>query len=303
MGKGTTGRKRLAPASTDDAKTARAEERTRENEEFVPVIIKRNDESRRHPDDVLQIAINAGLEQLDRPGPSLALSSVAAGLILGFTAMAVAIVTVALEPLDYPMLQRLAAAVVYPIGFVLCIMSGTELFTEHTATAVYPVLDRRAPARKLVQLWGIVAAGNIVGAAASAGLLTVTDSVVGARDGYVSIGRHLMATDASTLFVSALLAGWLMALGAWLIHATPPAVSQIWSIFLVTFLIGAAGLHHSIAGSAEAFTALFISEEFASGQVAAFIGVALVGNLVGGSLFVAALNYGHIRKSQETDPE
>jgi len=98
--------------------------------------------------------------------------------------------------------------------------------------------------------------------------------------------------------VSAVLAGWLMALGAWLILATPPTVSQIVSIYIVTFLIGVGGLHHSIAGSVEMFTALLMSGEFTIAQSARFIGLALFGNLIGGSLFVAVLNYAHIRETR-----
>ena len=51
------------------------------------------------------------------------------------------------------------------------LMSGAELFTEHTATAVYPVLDRQASVPRLVRLWGIVVSGNLLGALASAVLL------------------------------------------------------------------------------------------------------------------------------------
>ena len=75
--------------------TARLEQRSREDREYVPVIVKRSDEARRHPDDILVVAIDEGLEQLERPVVSLALSAVGAGLILGFTAMAVAVGTVA----------------------------------------------------------------------------------------------------------------------------------------------------------------------------------------------------------------
>ena len=44
-------------------------------------------------------------------------------------------------------------AIVYPLGFIICIMSGTQLFTEHTATAVYPVLAGKADVKKLFRLW------------------------------------------------------------------------------------------------------------------------------------------------------
>jgi formate/nitrite transporter FocA (FNT family) len=274
-------------------------ERVVEDQAFVPVIVKRTDESRRHPDDILVAAISEGLEQLYRPVLSLGLSSVAAGLILGFTAMTVAVATTAVAPLDLPpLLERMIIALGYPLGFVVCLTSGAELFTEHTATAVYPVLDRRASVGRLLRVWIIVVAGNLVGAFSSAALLVLADPVVGARIGYIEIGRHLVSYPALPLVVSAVLAGWLMALGAWLILATPPTVSQIVSIYIVTFIIGVGGLHHSIAGSVEMFAALFISDEFSIGQAARFIAVALVGNLVGGSLFVAVLNYAHIRETR-----
>ena len=131
-------------STQDGTSTERAQERAREDECYTPVIVKRTDEAFRHPDDILQDAINTGLEQIKRPFISLALSSFAAGLILAFTVMAVGVITTLCLPYDNPLLLRLLGAAVYPLGFVLCIMSGTELFTEHTATAVYPVLDKKA---------------------------------------------------------------------------------------------------------------------------------------------------------------
>lgn len=281
--------------------TERGLERSREERHYVPVILKRTDESQRHPDDILASAIADGLEQLERPTLSLYLSAVAAGLILGFTAMAVAVVTVVTADHSGTLLQRLATAFVYPLGFVLCIMSGTELFTEHTATAVYPVLDRKASVPQMLRLWLLVGAGNLTGALASAGLLVFTEGVIGAREGYLEVGRHLVEYPDLSLFASSLLAGWLMALGAWLIHATSPGISQIVSIYIVTFLIGLGGLHHSIAGAVEMLTALFLSDHLTVTESLRFIGMALIGNLVGGSFFVAVLNYGHIRRTQEAE--
>lgn len=222
-----------------DSANGRKEERLEEDRRYTPVIVKRTDQHRRHPDDVLATAIAEGLEQLNRPVLSLALSSVAAGLILGFTAMAVGIATAVAAPLhDWPLLSRVLVSLVYPLGFVVCLMSGAELFTEHTATAVYPVLDRRARVSRLLQLWCIVIGGNLIGAVMSAGLLTMAEPVIGARAGYIEVGRHLVEPSSFALVVSAILAGWLMALGAWLILATPAGLSQIVSIFIVTFLIG-----------------------------------------------------------------
>ena len=310
----TTGKKRkdnIAPSSPsssldkenqqlqEDPKTERGLERQNENEDYVPVIIKRSDETVRHPDDVLEKALHEGLEQLQRPFLSLFFSSIGAGLILGFTVMAVGVIATLTSSFNDPLLQRLAMAFVYPLGFIICIMSGTQLFTEHTATAVYPVLAKKGDVKQLLRLWLVVILGNELGALGSAGLLTLADDVIMARDGYILIGHHLVDQSNSTLLVSSLLAGWLMALGGWLILVTSPALSQMFCIYIVTFLIGLGGLHHSIAGSVEMFTALLISDEYTISQGFHFIGLALVGNLIGGSIFVAGFNYSHIRRTQQ----
>ncbi|MBM9514463.1 formate/nitrite transporter family protein [Desulfogranum marinum] len=285
--------------STEEVYTERGLERKNEDEKYVPVIIKRSDETVRHPDDVLEKAIGEGLEQVERPFWSLLLSSIGAGLILGFTAMAVAVMATLTSELNASQFLRISMALVYPLGFIICIMSGTQLFTEHTATAVYPLFAKKITMKRLVRLWLVVIFGNLIGALGSAGLLTLADKVIMAREGYILIGHHLVHQDNLTLLVSALLAGWLMALGGWLVLVTSPALSQIVCIYIVTFLIGLGGLHHSIAGSVEMFTVLMVSDEYHILQGLKFIGLALVGNLIGGSIFVAGFNYSHIRRTQQ----
>lgn len=287
----------------DFPKTERQVERKAEDEDYVPVIIKRSDEEVRHPDDVLEKAITHGLEQINRPFLSLLLSSAGAGMILGFTAMAVAVMAALTAPFESPLMLRISTALVYPLGFVICIMSGTQLFTEHTATAVYPVLSKKADIKALLRLWLLVIIGNEIGAVASAGLLTLADEVIHAREGYIMLGHHLVDFSNRGLLISSILAGWLMALGGWLVLVTSPALSQMFCIYIVTFLIGVGGLHHSIAGSVEMFTAIFIGGDFTILQGLQFIGLAILGNLIGGSVFVAGFNYSHIRKTQQIDPQ
>ena len=288
------------PVSESNPVSQRSTERKSEDDNYIPVIIKRTDETRRHPDDALENAIEEGLEQLDRPALSLVLSAIAAGLIVGFSAMAVAVVLTATGEANLSAtISRIATAFVYPLGFVVCVLSGAQLFTEHTATALYPILDRKAKVVSLLRLWGLVVLGNLIGACAAGGLQCLASEVIHAKAGYIEIGHHLTKYSSSSLLISAILAGWLMALGAWLVGSSPRTIAQIAVIYIVTFLIGMGGLHHSIAGSVEMFAAMFLSEEFTIPMAARFISVALVGNLIGGSIFVALLNYAHIRRTND----
>ncbi len=89
-----------------------------------------------------------------------------------------------------------------------------------------------------------------------------------------------------------------MAQGGWLVLSSPPSSGQILYIYIVTFIIGFGGLHHSIAGSAEIFSGLFHSPSPDYVGSLIFLSTAILGNIVGGSIFVGVLNYAHIKKAQ-----
>jgi formate/nitrite transporter FocA (FNT family) len=98
---------------------------------------------------------------------------------------------------------------------------------------------------------------------------------------------------------SAVGAGWLMGLLSWLIVAGRDSVSQIVIVWIVTFVLGLLGLHHSVAGTMEVLAGVFVGEGAALGDFGRFIAVAALGNAIGGAFFVAALKFGHI---SSTDP-
>jgi formate/nitrite transporter FocA (FNT family) len=284
------------PASRD---TTNGTERDGEHRAYQPVVLKRTDIALRHPNDTLQLAIEEGVEQADRRFLSLLLSSVGAGGTMAFTALAVGVMASATEGVEPSILHRVLVALVYPLGFVVCLISGTQLFTEHTALAVYPVLDRRVAAPSLGRIWGTVLLGNMIGCVLGALLLAGADGVVGASEGYAWAAGHFVESGAIATLLSAVLAGWLMALAGWLVLSTPPGVASVMLIYFVTLLIGLGGLHHSIAGTAEMLTAAFTGADLSPGDAAAAWVLAVIGNLFGGSIFVALLNYGSIRHTRE----
>ncbi|NRA47160.1 MAG: formate/nitrite transporter family protein [Oligoflexales bacterium] len=286
-------------AETPLGETGRSIEREKENQEYIPVIIKRTDEVLKHPDDTLYRAIKEGFEQFQRRSQSLLLSSIAAGLILGFVALLVAFST-HLYPDDANWaVKRLISAAFYPFGFIVCIISGAKLYTEQTATAIYPVLEGNVSIFKLFQLWGVVLLGNLVGTLVVSLLILSAESAVHIGTGYIVVAEHMLKMGTIPMLMSSILAGWLMAQGSWLVLSTSTSTAQIACIYIVTFIIGVGGLTHSIAGSAELFIAYLIADNILLVNVLKVIAIAVVGNSIGGSFFVGILNYAHIRKTQE----
>lgn len=87
---------------------------------------------------ILEHEITEGLRELQRPASGLFISGVSAGLDLSFS-LFLQVVVLALAVQLGPAAGGMLAAAMYSVGFVLVILGRSELFTEHTTRAVYPV--------------------------------------------------------------------------------------------------------------------------------------------------------------------
>jgi len=60
---------------------------------------------------------------------------------------------------------------------------------------------------------------------------------------------------------------------------------------MITAVLAFAGLHHSIVGNVEVFSGLISSPKITWSAYGAFQSVSLIGNALGGAVFVALLKY------------
>ncbi|MFH1703884.1 MAG: formate/nitrite transporter family protein [Nitrospirota bacterium] len=242
--------------------------------------------------------ILAALNELKRPISGLFISSLSAGLVIGFglLMMATMLTTVA-GTFSKPIIHILLSGM-YSIGFVLVIIGRSELFTEHTTLAVLPVLDRRASLIQLLRLWGIVFAGNITGATVFTIIITWISPVLGIVEpwAFIEIARSLLDHDVWVIFVSAIFAGWLMGELTWLLAAGRDTISQVFLVCLVTSTIGFLNLHHSIAGTVEVLSGVIMSPDIHLLDFGRFLLVTTIGNAFGGVIFVALIKYAHAVK-------
>ena len=244
-------------------------------------------------DVVLEQQASQATEELERPTLPLLLSGLTAGLDLGFGPFAMAVGgTLMMDVLSRPALTLLQANL-YTIGFLFVIVGRSALFTEQTASAVQPVLARKATVAQLLRLWGLVLVSNLVGgvlfAALAAplgrGLAIVEPSVL------AEMAHRVTVAPTDVMFLSAVAAGWIMGLVSWLVVAARDTTAQILAIWAATMLIGLAGLHHSIAGASEILLAVFAGAGATWADLWRFLAIAIPGNAVGGVVFVALLKF------------
>lgn len=183
------------------------------------------------------------------------------------------------------------ASLLYPIGFIIVVIGQSLLFTEQTSLLSLPVLNKIEPLHKLLRLWGIVIAGNVVGGCLFAALmiglgLNMGLFTVANIDAYA---EHVLGFKWWVIFGSAVLAGWMMGIAAWLVTSARDTLSRIVLVTLITGSIGFLGLHHSIVGNIEVFAALMYGSYVTLTNYMLFLFVVLAGNTVGGVVFVAVL--------------
>lgn len=231
--------------------------------------------------------------ELARTVPALAWSAVAAGLSMGFSALAPALLQAHLPAAGWtPLLTSFG----YAIGFLIVVLARQQLFTENTLTAVLPLMARPAWGAlwRLLRLWSIVLAGNLVGGAlfalALARLPLVDDA---ARAGLLAAGTQLMAHAPPAMFCQGILAGWLVALIVWLSAAAEKARPLV--ILLLAWLIGVGGFPHIIVGAIEALYLVFDGRLAAAAALVDFALPTLAGNVVGGSLVFALVSHAQVR--------
>jgi formate-nitrite transporter family protein len=233
-----------------------------------------------------------GEDELERPAVALAWSGLAAGLSMGFSLFAQAALKTLLP--DSPWRPALEAAG-YCVGFLIVILGRQQLFTENTLTVVLPLLVHKnlATFMKVSKLWTVVLTANIVGTfifALFVARVHFLDPSI--QQSLLEISQAHVGPSFFSVLLRAVFAGWLIALMVWMLPDA--ATSRVVVIIIMTYLIGAAGLSHIIAGSADFFFLVVSAKLSLTQYFTRFFFPTLLGNVVGGVSLVAALAHGQV---------
>lgn len=230
-----------------------------------------------------------GEREMERSNAALAWSGLAAGLAMGFSLVAQGVLHHALP--DAPW-RPLVVSLGYSVGFLIVILGSQQLFTENTLRVVVPLLSRRdgGTLGNVARLWAVVLAANLVGAAVFALVAARTEMFSAeTRHAFTELSRKAMEPDFGLTLLRGIFAGWLIALLVWMMPAARTA--HLWVIVIVTWLVGAAHLSHVVAGSVEAFYLAALGEQGWGQALGGYALPSLIGNVLGGTGLVAALNH------------
>jgi formate-nitrite transporter family protein len=256
-------------------------------------------EQPKEPYDIMIEQIEAGLKEHRRSNVGLLLSSLSAGLEVGFSVLLIGIIYTLFKWEVSISKLYLLMALAYPIGYIFVIIGRSELFTEHTVLATIPVLNGKASFKSLAKLWIIIYTGNLIGGYFF-GLIVLQFNAgthLIAQDFFYLISEKMISYSSGNILISSIMAGWLMGTLSWLLSSAQDTFSRITLIFLITFIISIAGLHHCIVGSIEIFMA-FVGDanKISALDFIKFQSLATLGNIIGGVVLVALVKYAHSKR-------
>ncbi|MFI3212059.1 MAG: formate/nitrite transporter family protein [Eubacteriales bacterium] len=199
------------------------------------------------PKAIVEYYIHVGEEKAVIPFAKLVLLAVMAGACIALGASSAAVASHSIENAG---VAKLVAGSVFPVGLMMIILFGLELFTSGTLM-IMGAADKKYSWLKVVKTLVIIYVSNMIGAVLialmlnTAGQFDFNSAHLGAYTIKVAVGKvHL---DFFTAFISGILCNILVC-GAVLLAATAKdVVGKLFAIFfpILAFIIG--GFEHCVA--------------------------------------------------------
>jgi len=192
-----------------------------------------------------------------------------------------------------PGLAQFVFAAVFPVGLILVVMSGAELFTGNCGVITPACLAGQARWSGLLRNWSLVYLGNFVGSIFVALFLAYWTGIV---DGG-SLGEAVAAVAKAKVCMSfwqLLLRGigcnWLVCLAVWIASAAEDIASKILAIWFPIMAFVALGFEHSIANMFFIPLGMFNGADVSIGQflISNLLPVT-IGNIIGGAGLVGVI--------------
>ena len=251
-------------------------------------------------------------KKIHMPITNLLVKAVMAGVMI---AMGAAISNVAAHTISDVGVARLAAAVVFPVGLMMVVLLGAELFTGD-CLAVMSVFDGKQKIRSCLKLLVLVYIGNFVGAALTALLISLSgqfDFSVGMLGAYtikVAVGKVNISFAQG--IVSGILCNILVCAAVLMAARAKDITGKLFAVFFMIMLFVTGGFEHCVANMYYITAGLFavndpeyvtlakeaygFSQEYLNTlSISNFFAVNLlpvtIGNIIGGAFGIGAPMY------------
>ena len=254
------------------------------------------------PTETLDTINKASVKKATSSTSRLLILGFLAGLMIAFAALFSTIASMNLleDPSTFG-LAKLIQGFTFSGGLIMVVLTGSELFTGNSLMVI-GILDDKITWRQLLRNWSLVFVGNFLGASLLAllcyvaGTYSMNGGLVGSTLASISSAKCALTPEKGIIL--GLLCNILVCLAVYMAFSAKSLPGKLLScIFPVMFFV-ACGFEHSIANL------FYIPAGFLASGTVDILGFlsniffVVIGNILGGSIFVACSFY--IANSQKT---
>lgn len=200
-----------------------------------------------------------------------------------------------------PGLQKLLCGAMFPIGLILVVTLGAELFTGNNALLIPAYMTRGCSAGDIIRNWTMVYLGNFVGAVTFTVLLVwyagLTDSEL-YRNASVAIAEAKSSMSWGVVFVKGVGANWCVCMGVWMALTARTFTGKILGCWIPVMAFVVFGFEHCIANMFYFPLGMLNGADVTVMEaITRNLIPSTLGNILGGALMVGTLKtYIHLRK-------
>lgn len=260
------------------------------------------------PIEVLKLTEGMSLKKYKTPLPKLALLGVLAGAFIAVGGFLSFYVGTGLPGITdgSPALVRLLQGALFPIGLILIILVGAELFTGNTAYLITGARSGVIPWSYILTNWSIVWVTNFIGATLFCYLFIDLTGMMEAEPWHsaiIKVAEGKVSMPWHVVLLKGVAANWLVCLAVWLGLSSQEMLGRLVGLWVPVMAFVTLGYEHSIANMFYLPMGLMNGAEFSIGQMLwNNLVPATIGNIIGGSIFVGlAYSYINTDKKKETE--
>ncbi|MHB0857529.1 MAG: formate/nitrite transporter family protein [Anaerolineae bacterium] len=247
------------------------------------------------PKAIVEAACTAGCAKGDLPLSKQLVMGFLAGAYIAFGGLLAIVVgrgSPALAEAN-PGLARFLFGAVFPVGLMLVVIAGSELFTGNCGVITPACLTGAARWSALLRNWVWVYIGNFIGSLFVALFIAYWTNIVNGGmlgDASAAIAESKISMSWGVLILRGIGCNWLVCLAVWLAISADDVAGKILGIWFPIMAFVALGLEHSIANMFFIPLGMLNGADVSIGQF--LFGNLLpvtIGNIIGGAGFVGGI--------------
>lgn len=252
--------------------------------------------------------MEAGSKKTYLKPKTMILTGILSGMILGFTTTLFVSALVATGDL-------VISALFFPVGFILLVLLGLELFTGNAALLPYAALAKKVTLRKVLVALALVYLGNLIGsliyaaifAAINTHFFTTPANALGVK--LIDIANektlsyaHLGVAGWFTALLKGVLCNWMVSLGSVMAIVSRATIAKIVAMYLPIMAFVAQGFEHCVVNMFVIPCGMMLGAHISISQWWIWNEIPVtIGNVIGAGLITAAglyFSFGKMAKAE-----